>query len=90
MNAIKEGLENTIGDIVSDEELMLAFLNTNFGGFSGREVLRNTLLKCACGYHTGRTARSITEGLGLTNKSWGLTKKGKAYLFAAYSEGDSV
>ena len=52
-------------------------------GFTPRDVLRLTLLKCACGYASGHTAKVIVEELGLV-KNWKLTAKGKLYLWNCF------
>jgi hypothetical protein len=79
-----------VNDIVTDSQVELAWGNANFGDVSPRDVIANTLLKCAVGYATGRTARVICEELGLVTGDWQLSQRGKAYLFAAYSRGLSV
>ena len=79
-----------VTDIVTDEQVKLAWGNANFGAAQPREVIANTLLKCVCGYATGRTARVICEELGLITPDWQLSQRGKAYLFAAYSGGISL
>ena len=78
-------------EIISDIKVEIAFQETDFGSTPHREVIRNSLLKCACGYYTGHTAKSILIELGLVYKSkWNLTLLGQHYLFAAYSEGISI
>lgn len=76
----------TIEEIVTNEEIQLIFAHANFGRTPHREVLRDTLLKCAAGWHSGGTAKYIVRKLGLVKpKKWKLTKKGKKYLYRAYS-----
>ena len=79
-----------VNDIVTDAQVELAWGSANFGAIQPREVIANTLLKCASGYATGRTARAICEELGLVTEGWQLSQRGKAYLFAAYSGGLSL
>lgn len=79
-----------ITKIISDEQMIGAFGNANFGTTDKREILRNSLLKCACGYYTGHTATHILIELGLVTEKWTLTKKGQEYLWAAYSQGISL
>jgi hypothetical protein len=80
-----------VTEIVSGIEVDAAFEGTNFGSKSNRDVVKGALLKCASGYHTGHTAKRILQELGLVNvNKWQLTKRGKEYLFAAYSNGVSV
>lgn len=81
----------TVEQIIADERIEEIWGNANFGSTSKREIIRNTLLKCASGYHTGHTAQIIVRELGLVYASkWTLTKKGQGYLFSAYSGGLSV
>jgi hypothetical protein len=80
-----------VKEIITDEQLNDAWGNANFGNVDKREVLRNTLLKCAAGYKTGRTAECIVKELSLVKLTkWELTVIGKEYLFAAYSGGLSL
>lgn len=81
---------HNVNELITEERINEVWGNANFGSTSRREVLRNTLLKCAAGYYTGHTAKCIVEELGLVTKKWTLTKFGKQYLFAAYSNGLSV
>jgi len=77
-------------EILSDDELSAAWGNANFGAATKREVVANTLLKCASGFHTGSTARAIVRELDLVKPlNWALTKKGKEYLFSVFSNGQS-
>jgi hypothetical protein len=70
--------------IVSDSEISEAFKNTNFGDANPRNVVADTLIKCVCGYGTGRTALSICKELKLlTYANGSITKKGRKYLFQA-------
>lgn len=80
----------TVEEIVPDDELNKAWANANFGNVERRDVVKGVLLKCASGYYTGHTAKSIVSELGLVTPSWKLTKRGKRYLFAAYSGGVSI
>ena len=80
----------TVQDLVKDEMLENVFGNADFGEVSKREVLANTLLKCACGYETGNTAKCIVQELGLVTQEWKLSMWGKRYLFAAFSNKLSV
>lgn len=76
-------------NLVSDAEVFEAFQNTNFGETPNRFIIADTLLKLACGYHTGRTATIICIELGLVrNGSYNLTKKGKEYMFHAFKISD--
>jgi hypothetical protein len=79
----------TVKDIVSDEELVTAFGNANFGACSSRDILRYAVLKCVCGYYQGFTSRTIARELGLITEKYNITKKGKNYLWAAF-KGDKI
>lgn len=78
--------------VITDEQIEKAWGNSNFGDFlnqNKRELVNNTVLKCASGYYTGHTSKRIVEELGLVTPKWRLTKKGKEYLYEAYSQGKS-
>lgn len=77
----------TVQEIVSDEEVENAFIFTDFGNRTPKEVIMDTLMKIVCEYEAGRTAYSCCSELGLItyNNPRKLTKKGKQYLYAAYS-----
>lgn len=81
-----------VEEIVTDQELNEIWGNANFGDkLTKRDIVKGALLKCASGFYTGHTAKNIVAELGLVNKvKWTLTKKGKLYLFAAYSNGVSI
>lgn len=75
----------TVEQIVTEEELNQVWGSANFGSQSRRDVIAETLLKCACGYQTGYTAKCIAIELGLIYKSkWQLTSRGKDYLLFSY------
>ena len=78
--------------MVTDKQLDNAWGNANFGeSVTKRNLVKYTLLKCASGYYTGKTAKSIVEELGLVKEAkWELTKKGKEYLYEAFASGISI
>lgn len=83
-------MEN-VKDLITDKQIEIVWGHANFGGsHTKREIIANTVLKCASGFHTGRTAQMIVEELGLVTKDWKLSQRGKRYLFAAYSGGLSL
>lgn len=91
IRSIEENTAKALKELVPDDVLEAAWGHANFGSVSKREVIRNTLLKCACGYHTGFTAKSICQDLGLIDRrDWKLTGIGMKYLWVAYSKGTSV
>ncbi len=74
-------------DLISDKEIDYVHGNADFGPtLTQREIVDQSLLKCACGYHNGFTAQTILaeHGLIVSARSKRLTTKGKIYLFAAY------
>lgn len=78
-------MEPTVEDLVTDFVIDEAWGDADFGANSPkREVIKYSLLKWACGYETGKTAKGILMELGLLNKNGELTKPGKEYLFAAF------
>lgn len=80
----------TIEEIVTDKQLDHAWGNANFGKVSKRDMIRFTLLKSACGYGSGSTARAIVKELGLFTESDKLSKRGQQYLYEAFSNGSNV
>jgi len=78
-------------DLITDIAIDMAFENADFGsGITKRQVINNAVLKCASGYHTGGTAKCIVQQLGLVSADWKLTRIGKEYLYAAFSNGVSI
>lgn len=75
-----------VQDIVTDVEIEKIWGLADFGPFyTKRQVIAETVLKCAAGFSTGSTAERITRALGLVNqKTWTLTKKGRLYLWAEF------
>jgi hypothetical protein len=77
-----------VEEIISDQQIDEVWGDSCFGQTTKRELIATTLLKCACGYEPGKTAKHIVGSLGLaTVNKWTLTKLGKQYLWAAYSAG---
>ena len=74
-----------VEEIITDEQLDIAWGYANFGDRSKRDVLKFALLKTSCGYHNGHTANCIIKELGLIGKHM-LTKKGKEYLWEAFGK----
>lgn len=73
--------------MITDEAIEKAWGNANFGpNPDKREIIKDTLLKIACGYNTGHTAKQICNELGLLKGSYKLSKKGGAYLYQACTE----
>lgn len=82
-------------DILSDDRLAEMYGNADFGPhYTPRGVIKETLLRYACGYHSVYTAQTICRKLGLikaisiydgaTKSSvFTLTPEGKKYLYAA-------
>lgn len=81
-------------ELISDTDIVVVHANANFGSdMTKREVVNKALLKCACGYGNGFTARQIIAEHGLVkaeNKrgTTALTPKGRKYLFSVYGDGD--
>lgn len=85
-NKIKKELQS----LITDEQLDNAWGNANFGKVSKRDLVANTLLKCASGYSTGHTAKCICQQLGLITTKYTLTVKGKEYLWVSHYQGKSL
>lgn len=74
---------------VSDEEIEVAFQNTNFGDDSPafrRKLLEQGVLKRLVPYHSGWTLTCILHELGLMTKLGNITSKGRKFLYAAFQE----
>lgn len=82
-------MEN-VNQIITDEQIDNAWGNASFGPTPKRIIVANALLKYASGYSTGHTIECICKELGLVTKQCNLTKLGKRYLFASYSDSLSV
>jgi hypothetical protein len=80
--------ENTT--FISDEEIEKVHDYANFGTMSKREVVNQALLKCACGYHSGKFSTEIIKEHGLINNNYELTPKGKMYLWDVFKSKESV
>ncbi len=77
-------------EMISDKEVADVFHGTNFGAIRDhRQIIADTLLKIAGDYSTGHTAMRCCEELALLfkrkNNKAVLTKKGRRYLFWAYT-----
>jgi len=71
-------------ELVSDADVQDAFKGTNFGSEKPRNIIFDTLLKRATGYHAGHTAEAIAIELKLISpKAKKLTRKGGTYLYSA-------
>lgn len=70
---------------ISDFEIDAVWGNANFGPRPDRRaIILDTLLKVAGGFHTGSTATSICQDLGLIGRSKTeprLTKKGSRVMY---------
>jgi len=71
---------------VRDFEVEEAFAGTNFGTADHRITLEQGVLQIACGYATGGTLFSIMVKLGLVTRKSNITKKGRAFMFAAFHQ----
>lgn len=67
------------------EEIEWEFRGTNFGRTDHENLVKNGLLKIACGYHNGRTLTCILSNLDLVNDSGKLTDKGRKCLYEWFS-----
>lgn len=67
--------------MITDDQVDKAFKNTNFGSAVPRELIQDSLLKTACGFHSGHTIECIVKELKLVTTKRKLTKKGQNYLY---------
>ena len=70
--------------VVTDEEIVEAFRNTNFGAVDHRTILNYSVLKKLVGYHCGHTITVIMKELGLIGKTEKPTKRGIALVREAF------
>ena len=71
---------------VSAFDIEESFRGTNFGSADHRTTLEQGVLQIACGYATGGTLFSIMINLGLVTRKSRVTKKGRAFMFAAFHQ----
>jgi hypothetical protein len=75
----------TTQDLITDAQINAVWENANFGDVPRRDIIDETILKCASGYHSGYTAQCIVRELGLVSpKKWELTALGRKYLYEAF------
>lgn len=67
--------------MVEQSEIDAVWGNANFGDIPRLDVVKYSVLKCACGYHTGWTARQIVTELGLITKGYKITERGRYCLW---------
>lgn len=67
-------------NIISEQELEIVFLGTNFGGVDHRKLLEASVLKKAMGYHCGWTITRIMERMHLVSPTGNVLKRGKEPL----------
>lgn len=72
--------------IISNEEIDRVHRENGaeFAGVTSRQVVNMGVLNCAAGQHQHSTSEKILRDHGLINRSYGLTTKGKVYLFEAF------
>lgn len=78
-------MADTAQELISDAEIERVHANANFGSMTKRSVVDQGVLKCASGYYQGSTSLAIITEHGLVDAKYRLTKKGRAYLWAAFS-----
>ena len=71
--------------IISDAEIEQVHANADFGHMDKRTVVDQGVLKCAAGFYQGHTSNRIIKMHGLITEDYELTKKGRDYLWAAFS-----
>lgn len=86
---------NAVSDLVSDEQMLAAFENTNFGHADFRGLLAQGSIKALAGWHQGHTLTCILDELKLI--SWNrqtdkikVTTKGRHYIWLAFKNRPGV
>jgi len=65
---------------VTDEQIAIAFKNTNFGTTDYRRLLLTGVFKTMVGYSNGHTLTEIMKSLRLVGKNYTVTKRGKEFI----------
>jgi hypothetical protein len=78
-----------VNEIITDEQIDIAWGNADFGTIYKRGVMERGLLQHMCGYKTGHTIKMILIELGLINSKGTPLKKGKEYLWEAFRNNQS-
>lgn len=78
-------MKKTPQEIITDKEVEKVHAYAEFGKMSKREVVNQAVLKCASGYYQGHTSQQIILEHKLITPKYKLTKKGKEYLWAVFS-----
>lgn len=80
---------NAVTDLVSDDDMVKAFKNTNFGHDDFRGLLAQGCIKALAGWHQGHFLTVILDQLGLIE--WyreidriKVTPKGSHYIWLAF------
>lgn len=80
---------NTVYDLITDDQVAVAFKNTNFGHYDFRGLLAQGCIKALAGWHQGHTLTVILDELGLIE--WyreidriRVTPKGNHYIWLAF------
>ena len=68
-------------DPVTDVEIEIAFLGTNFGRTDYRHFLGLSVLKTALRYHCGHTITQIMVKMGLTTNKGRVTERGRLFCY---------
>lgn len=71
---------------VTSVEIDSVWGTADFGTISRETVVREGLLKCAAGYHNGRTATSILQELRLITGTYRLTVRGRYMLYEYFKQ----
>lgn len=91
----KDPSVNSVIDLVSDEQMLASFENTNFGHTDFRGLLARGSIKALAGWHQGHTLTCILDELKLI--SWNrqtdkikITAKGRHYIWLAFKNRPGV
>lgn len=84
-----------VADLVTDDDVELAFRHTNFGHTDFRGLLAQGCIKALAGWHQGHTLTTILHDLSLIN--WNrdkdtikVTDKGRHYIWLAFKNRPGV
>ncbi len=77
-------MNKTPQELIPDEAIERVHANANFGSMPKRDVVKETVLKCAFEYSAGYTALQICQEHGLLKKDDKLTVFGFKYLRSSW------
>ena len=73
-----------VEQLINDTKVNKAFEGTKFENVDHRAIIKEALLKVACGFSIGDTTKHVLDRLELITTAGSISKKGRKYLFYSY------